>query len=106
MDFIVIMRILWPTCHHLPAQADHALEHPLDPLGQVLVLSGLSLKLLLQVVELLAQLLQTLLVSDLLDLLVSQGSLLLNCEQGENVYFVPHLTIHGKDQQPIVLSVL
>merc|ERR1719432_130050 len=65
------------SCHHLPTQADHALEHPLDPLRQVLVLSGLSLKLLLQVVELLAQLLQTLLVSDLLDLLVSQGTLLL-----------------------------
>merc|ERR1719430_2686957 len=65
------------SCHHLSAQADHALEHPLDPLGQVLVLDGLPFQLLLQVVELLAQLLQTLLVSDLLDLLVSQGSLLL-----------------------------
>ena len=73
-----------PTCHHLPAQANHALEHPLDPLGQVLVLDGLPLELLLQVGELLAQLLQTLLVSDLLDLLVSQRSLLLNCEQGKD----------------------
>ena len=71
---------LCPTCHHLPAQANHALKHLLDPLGQVLVLNGLPLQLLLQVVELLAQLLQTLLVSSFLNLLVRKGSLLLNCE--------------------------
>merc|ERR1719184_523469 len=59
------------SCHHLPAQANHALEHPLDTLRQVLVLDGLSLELLLQVGELLAQLLQTLLVGNLVDLVCS-----------------------------------
>ena len=78
--------------HHLPAQADHALDHPLDALRQVLVLLRLPLQLLLEVVELLAQLVQALLVGARLDLLVRQGSLLLNWER-------------GKDQYPIVSSV-
>ena len=88
MDRLGHICIFCPTCHHLSDQADHALEHPLDALGQVLVLDGLSLQLLLKFCELLAQLLQALLVGDLLDLLIRQGALLLNCEQGKNVFFV------------------